>query len=563
MSSLFRKGHVETPSTAGGAAILLLVITIIMIFYILFLPPADRESLLSDGPIPGSGSGTPGNGYTSHIGDTVLRENVGKVGYTKDNIITHELSSFQIYTQTDATLVKEQAALYAKNSAFGRRFIELPFNVEKSATENLYLSFNVLHGEGILKIYFNGVAIFEGGLLEGTPAPIALPKDLIKNDNMLYFTVSSPGFAFWRVNEYELQNIRITGDVTDDSNSFNVQKVYLAESEFKKMQEATFQFYPDCINGNVGRITVAINGKLAFHGTPDCAIKNFVTVDDSTLQQGENEIEFVSEKGSYIIDQVEMEVKLEEAEYPIYYFDLSDELFVNTENTDNFCGKIDGVCPNNCEKFEDKDCCFSNSRNNYWCDMRTENPQDRCVNIVLAENGERCESGYEDRSGDPHGELEGECGDDTDGNCPHGCSKYFDKDCCYEDDSNNYWCEDIPFTGVDSVCTRYVSPSECDACPDGFEDEDGDRPNCAYEPSNNDFEELELRDELQLIIEIRFVDREYKKVDFNINGNTIPVDTYNLLVTRDISPYVNEGTNSIQIIPRKDVEIAEIKVKID
>ncbi len=556
------KGAGETTSNASGAAFLILLITIVIVFYLLFLPPADRAALLEGQTIPGTPNSA-SSGYSHLIGSTPLNERVGYIDYVKDDKIIHELSTFTIYTLTDAELISSVSSFYIKNSAFEKKFQEMRFEIDPKATENVKLSFNVDKPSGALKIYLNGILIFEGELERGTPSPLVLPVDLLKQNNVLYFAVSSPGFAFWSVNQYELENILVTGDITDSSNSFNMQKVYLAESEYKHLESAVFQFYPDCSNTNVGRIDITVNNQQVYHGVPDCGLKNFISLDKSVLDQGENKIEFVSDKGSYIIDMVELQSDLEDAQYPLYYFELDEDLFTDGEDDEVFCGKVDGICLDNCEAYEDKDCCFKESNRNYWCDIRTDNPRDRCVNMILANQGDDCLSGYEDRSGDPPEDLEGVCGDDTDDFCPTGCDYQYDKDCCFTID-NAFWCDDVPFTGMDSVCTTIVTPSECAACPDDYHDKDNYRPNCPAptETINSDGEK-ELKAGVDVLFKIYFANQDYKRVDFVINGKELPVDTYSMLVQRNINQFVREGTNSVEIQPRRDIAIAQIKVAIE
>lgn len=555
-----RKAAAESPASGSNAAFLILLITLIIVFYILFLPPGERAALLDDTPVPGTPS-TASGGYSHLVGSSPLQTRVGAVDYVKDAEIIHELNSFTIYTSTDASVITSVPSLYVKNSAFDKQTQELPFTLDTQASDNVRLTFNALYPSGVLKVYLNSVLLFEGSLDHGSSVPLDIPRDLLKRTNLLYFSVSSPGFAFWRVNQYELQNVIVTGDITDDSNSFNVQKVYLAQSEYEHLEQATLQFYPDC-SGQVGRITILVNGERLFYGTPDCGIKNFVAMDKTILQEGENKIEFLSDSGSYIIDMVELESDLEDPEYPIYYFDLDEDLFTTIDNSEN-CGDIDGVCPDNCEVYDDKDCCFDESSKNYWCDSKTDNPRDRCVNMVLASQGNNCPAGYEDRSGDPPEDLEGLCGDDTDDFCPANCDYRYDKDCCY-DISGAFWCEDVPFTGLDSTCTTIVTPAECDACPDGYRDEDNDRPNCPTGSSSSSMlDEPELKSGVDIIFKVYFATQDYKKVDFIINGKTLPVDTYNMLVERNINSMVQEGANSVEIQPRRDVTISQLKVAIE
>lgn len=556
------KKGAESFQSSSGAAFFILLIMVFIVFYILFLPPSDRAALLDDGTVPGTPP-TISGGYDHLVGTTPFSANVGKITYIPDSIVKHDLASFTIHTDTNAGVVVDKSMLYIKNSAFEKKSEKIPFDIDKKITKNLKLSFNVEEGSGTLKIFLNGEIIFDGPLNRGSPTPIELPKNLLKDNNILYFAVSSPGFAFWTMNEYTLKNILVTGDITDDSNNFNVQKVYLAKSEYNNIKKATLEFFPDCSENKIGHLSIILNGQRVYNGIPDCGLKNFFEIGTSVLTQGENRLEFLSDTGSYIIDMVQLEVSLKKPEYPIYYFDLNEDLFVTKAVGDKYCGKVDGFCPSNCESYEDKDCCFDESSQNYWCDVETTNPHDRCVNEVLASYANNCPSGYEDRYGKASKNIEGLCGDDNDNYCPPGCNQDYDKDCCYAAGNGNYWCDDIPFTGRDSVCTPSITASECNACPDGYKSADGHSPNCPTMDYTTNEAEPELKSGVKINLEAYFTDKEYKKVDFVINGYEIPVDTYNTKIYRNINAFVHDGTNSLEIKPRKDVSISQVKVKIE
>lgn len=554
-----KKGVVESPQTASGAAFLILIISILIIFYILFLSPTDRASLLGSENIPGNPPSTSG-GYTHLIGSTPLSQNIGELTYIQEATIEHALASFTIYTQTDANIIATSPSFEVTNSAYDTKSYSLEFSIDKRKTENVYLSYNVDYADGALLVYLNGKLLQEAFLNEGTPQPIELPANLLKSDNVVHFSVSSPGFAFWTVNKYQLSNIKVTGDITDSSNSLHTQNIYLSETEKNHAQKADLQFYPDCVTSAVGPLQASLNGRMLFNGLPDCGLLNFISIDPSMLNQGTNTLSFSSAEGNYIIDQVEMDVDLEDPGNPIYYFDLNEDLFVSEQLNDNYCGKVDGQCPAGCEAYDDKDCCFDDSSSNFWCDARPNNVRDRCVNQVLTSYTANCPSGYEDRNGNPA--TTGICGDDTDGFCPAGCSEDFDKDCCFLS-NNNFWCDDIPFTGRDNTCTQAVSVAECNACPNGYYDSSNDVPNCPSQQTTQFANEDTLKSGIDIVLESYFVDQDYKQVDFVVNGFTIPVNTYKRQIYRNINQYVHEGTNSLEVVPRDDVAISQVRVVIE
>jgi hypothetical protein len=412
-SSIFsRKGQAVGENSASSAAFLILIIAVLIIIYILFLPATEREALLSSGTVPGT---TPGSSTSPSylIGAVPLNVNVGLVEYISSAQVDLLMNSFKVFTKTDAALIEIIESLYIKNSAFQTRTREINFYVDRSNTQNLVLAFNVDKAYGDLIIHFNGENIFEGELQRGSPAPIQIPARLIKNENSLYFSVSSPGFAFWRVNEYSIKNLRITADLTDRTHTANTQKIFIASSDFKHIDKAELSFFPDCTQASIGNVAVIVNKNELFNGVLDCGITNRIQLGKPYLLEGENTITFQTDKGSFIIDGPKLSLDLNEPEYPTYYFNLHEDLF------------------------------------NYAIDNET------------------------------------------------GIGYYTD-----------------------------------------------------------------IKDDINLILQSFFVDESYKKVDFNINGNLLPIDTHATQIYRNINIYVREGINSIQVQPRNDIAISQLRVVV-
>ncbi len=558
---VFGNSKGQSAASAGGAAFLILIITILIVFYVLFLPPADRAALLDSGSVPGTAPRV--SGGFSHLVNTVpFSEHVGTISYVSEATIQRDLPSFTIFTQTDARVLASTPTVDIKRSAYETRNYELPFAVVSGTTDNLQLSFNVLRGSGDLQIFFNGERIHNAPLRPGSPQPIPLPSHLVKQNNVLFFSVSSPGFLFWTMNHYELSGVQVVGDITDNTNDQHIQSLFFSASEVEHAEQVMLRFLPDCSREQIARLEVRFNGYDIFRGIPDCNLLNFVPIDTSLLQEGSNRLSFSSQGGNYLIDRVRLDVDLKDPAYPIYYFDLDEDLFVTRVLEQRYCGQVDGYCPDGCSGYEDKDCCFASSPHNYWCAIPTDNPRDRCVNQVTRGNLHVCRSGYEDRHGNPHPLGEGLCGDNTDGFCPVGCTAEQDRDCCFAASSSNYWCDDLPTTGLVNRCTSVVTASQCGACPNGYYQEDGSAPNCPVVQQTNP-QEKRLKSGVDIILEAYFSSQDFNQVDFLINAQPIRIDTRNSQIFRNINSLVHQGMNSLEIRPRRDVSFSQVRVVIE
>ncbi|MFH1506634.1 MAG: hypothetical protein ABIE94_06660 [archaeon] len=548
------------------AAIFVLVIMFLIIFYVLFLEPDDRAELLGDpslgsgGGTGGTGGGTSGGGTTiAAINKVLLSENIGRLDYLKTNSREHDLPSSRISTQTDVQIIKSLSSIYVQNGVMDQEFYNFTFDVDEDLTKDLMLSFNVKRAAGRLIIYLNGRKILNTELDKGSPAPIALQQDYLQDENKITVAVSGVGWAFWRYNEYILDDIKITAKVTDISGSAGVRRFYIDEDEYNNIDEIKLRFYPDCDLNEVGPLTIRLNGVKIFSDIGDCGTYSIYVLGKDSVMPGENILTFSTEKGNYLLDRIKVIIEFEELVYPIYYFEMDDDYFSTVaEDEDAECGKIDGICPDDCDEDEDKDCCFR--YDNYWCDLEPRNADDRCVSSVDADDCNRCGPGYEDDSGDPPEACEDMCGDDTDDDCPIGCSMNYDRDCCWEENDENYWCDDVPVDGITSVCEEGIDSSECDDCPSKYRNEDGDRPNCPSTSSDDD--ENELKSRYDVTLKLIFPNKEDKKADINVNGHLVRVDTNKLDWERNIDDYLRPDTNSIEIVPKSTMDITELEVRI-
>lgn len=549
--------------SGSNSGIVVIILTVLIVLYILFLPPADREALLQGTGTPGSiNPGTSGGAGSAALrGQLVLKENVGDIEYQSKDEKTYDMPTFTISTDTQSKAIKQKSASYIKTSAFQEMKDSMTFDIDPELYKNLILSFNVQESEGRLTIRLNNQIVYSGELSPGSSPPIYLDQYNLENTNILEFSVSGPGIAFWRYNYYSLNDLKIFAEVKDVSSSDATQVIDISQAEHNKIDKATLRYLPVCKEANLRNFRVLVNNQVLFRGIPDCNVQNYVIVPKNNLYTGNNQFSFSIDQGSVMIDRLMLDTDLKEPEYPVYYFELDEDLFINKEK-DEVCGDADGYCPRGCEEDEDVDCCFDRSVN-YWCDVETSNLNNRCVSFI--NDCDLCPSGYEDDSGEPPekcvesiNDKEPYCGDDTDGECPAGCSMYYDKDCCYENE-DYYWCEDVPRSGISSVCEEEVSEAECDDCPYGYENEDGESPDCRGATIQEE-EDEQLDPDYSIKMRFTFPNTEGKRLEIFINGRKIGVNTALEKYERNIDEYVKSGTNSIEIRPLEDVTITELRV---
>jgi hypothetical protein len=308
--------------SASNAGIVVILIAVLIIFYILFLSPEERAKLLGE-DYPGTGGGTIPTGAKS----TLFSGTPGRLYPPGANVIEHTMPSFMVFTVTNANELKRTASLYVKNSAFSDHTEEVVFFYDSKTMNDVKLSFNVKKHTGRLVIKLNEYKLFEGEINEASPAPISLPAEYLKQKNSLVFAVSDLGAAFWRVNEYQLENILVSGKVTDYSGAASEQHFSLTTSEYENFGKAFFEFLPDCPPREEGLVQILVNNRVIYTSVPDCGVKTSIEVSKEFFKPGDNALVATTNTGSFLVDMPKMVVNLKESSQPVFYFNIPSTLY--------------------------------------------------------------------------------------------------------------------------------------------------------------------------------------------------------------------------------------------
>lgn len=313
---------------AAAAAALIAVIAALIILYILFIPPEERQKILGDD------NDTVRGVARASKNETLLNVSPGRIDFLSQKKIEHAIPNVHVFTRTAGLVLEEKDSIYVKRSVFSAVEADMNFKAEDLAnTENLLLSFNVLKGKGRLIISLNGEEIFNKEVKSGNVEPISLKKGLLKAENVLNFKVSSPGIAFWRTNEYSLEAVQVTGDVTRTQAQRSRSVFLVSAIEFNNLERVNVKFQPDCDVDFVGPLDVFINQFNIYSAVPDCGVGRIgLEVPASYLKREENEIVFSIEKGDYEISHVAVESELKQIDFPVYFFEISEEQFNSVKN---------------------------------------------------------------------------------------------------------------------------------------------------------------------------------------------------------------------------------------
>ncbi|MDO8740335.1 MAG: hypothetical protein Q7J54_02035 [Candidatus Woesearchaeota archaeon] len=315
---MFKKRAQET---AGQAATLIAVIALLIILYILFLPPEDRSDLLGENG-NGGGSGGTGSANTS-ANITLLVKIPGRLDPAEE-AEPHNIPNINLFELTRSQELVKVNPFYIKNAWFDKKTYNFSFAIDDMPnTNNAILSFAAQKHSGILTIKLNGITVYEYEITTYNIEPIDLKKDLLKQDNILSFEVSGVGAAFWRTNEYSIENIKVLADITDISRQKSQNTFIITDSEYLNIEKAALKFTPNCKEKESGALEININDRLLSSSVPECYHVNKIAVTPTILEAGENYITFETKKGSYLIDNIKVETELKETRDVTYYFELN------------------------------------------------------------------------------------------------------------------------------------------------------------------------------------------------------------------------------------------------
>jgi hypothetical protein len=551
---------------AGAAGALLALLAVFILLYMLLIPPDMRDALLNDQPLPDGKTPSTDVPAGLKINKTVLTESPGRIDYLKVKQFDHPLPAINLYTKTEAEQQDIGNDIYVKNGIFDKKTANLTFRISNpDQLDNVYLSFRVnpnRNNKGQLRISLNGNTLIDGNV-GSTPEPIAIGSGMLESTNVVSFEVSGVGYLFWTTNEYELTDLKLVYESSDISTQTSRNTFMVTDTEKFNLEKASLAFTPDCQTETAGTLTVTINNQEVYGAVPDCGSPNYVEFSSSVIEAGTDKVVFHSDRGRYLIDNILVKTTLKTMAYPRYDFELDSLLFsksTDVDTGDEDCGAIDGICPSGCDADQDKDCCLDET-SNYWCDYQPNNQDDRCRAVTSNLTCQLCPSGYEDKSGEPPEKCDRACGDDTDNKCPTGCSRYYDKDCCFDVSEENFWCDDIPEFGL-ATCKEAITKDDCDACEAGWESEGSDF-ECSATNNDDSSSVLSSRYDVKLTLKF-FDDNEKKTGKIYVNGYQFYFYTYTDEYTRVIDNYVESGTNTIKIEPDQTVlDIRKLLVEVE
>ncbi|MFA4886947.1 MAG: hypothetical protein WC595_01930 [Candidatus Nanoarchaeia archaeon] len=313
-----KRAQIPVVTEGKFVASLIFVIAIAIILYVLFIPPGDRQQLLN----PSNNS----QGGFSEGKIELLSVSPGSVSPTKDFGIVHQMPSVNIFVKKEPKVVKLASSLTVKKGLFSKSFPVINFESGDSDLKRVSLVFAADAPSGELRISLNGNPFFAESLNAGSVRVIDVPVHLIRDNNRLSFEVSSPGLAFWRTNQYSLNEITLKEEFerihSQESRQFSV-----SADEVKNLETAELSYFQFCnlaLADQTTALKVYMNDQSVFSGLVRCiSTKQTINVEKRFLAPGVNTVRFLLEQGDFTFNEVKVETKSRQIQNPTYLFSLS------------------------------------------------------------------------------------------------------------------------------------------------------------------------------------------------------------------------------------------------
>jgi hypothetical protein len=335
--------RVNKKGQAAAAAALLAIVAALIVLYILFIPPEDRAEILGQ-DFDDDGVRRFSNRSTKNI--TILEENPGRIDFLSQKRIDHAIPNTHLFTRTAGLVLEQKPAISVSRSIFSSVESDFSFDIaDLQNTKNVLLSFNIARAKGQLMIFLNGEQIFSKEITTPNVDPITLPARSLKATNTITLQTSSPGLAFWRTNDYQIENIQVTGDVTRTESQRSKSVFLVSQVEFNNLDSAKLRFQADCDIDFAGPLDIWVNEFNVYSAVPDCGIGRLSMEFPATyLNSGQNDLTMSINRGDYLISLIAIESKLKQIDFPVYFFELSEEQYRSVKNgTKRLVTKIDFI----------------------------------------------------------------------------------------------------------------------------------------------------------------------------------------------------------------------------
>ncbi|MBN1644507.1 hypothetical protein JW851_00505 [Candidatus Woesearchaeota archaeon] len=306
-----KRGQKAVPGSAAGA--LVGIITLLIIFYIILIPPSERQKLLADETYI---SGEPEN--------IILQEYIGRISSIEEDSQKHLVPNIYLKEITESTILAQENSFMIKKG-ITTQYKTINFVLEDPEyVDNVLISFNTPQHTGTLKVFFNSYAVFEGQIDTESPQPIHINKNYLEKNNKVELQVHGLGVP---AKIYAFENFRIIGDLTNVKKQEASHLITITSSEYNNLESAYLDYMPICNQKDIGVLEVSLNNRELVSGMPNCNSLARTDLYSDDLQEGRNEISFRLLSGTINIEQIRLKTFLKTEQGWSRYFYITEQQY--------------------------------------------------------------------------------------------------------------------------------------------------------------------------------------------------------------------------------------------
>ncbi|MBI2564858.1 hypothetical protein HYV79_02610 [Candidatus Woesearchaeota archaeon] len=302
-----------------GAAWLIGIITLLLIFYVVFLPPQEREKLLEEKITEKE---KPLELFLEE--NLLLKEELGYLATVPTEEKEILIPNFLLQETKPDVVLRVFNPFTVKKALFTRKTKTVTFNLPKlEDISNLRASFQTLFRNGILNVELNDHEVFDARVKQHAVV-INLPKELLKEENELVFSTNG---GFFEKKEYQIEDLKVIGTVSEIEKLTSLNPFTLTESEYKSIESGKLRLYISCDQSRIGYIKMRLNSENVYSGIPVCGDFVQLQFEQKDFREGRNTLVFEGEKGTYDVSELKLKLDLKKTKSYIQYFEVTDALY--------------------------------------------------------------------------------------------------------------------------------------------------------------------------------------------------------------------------------------------
>ncbi len=288
--------------SATSMAVLVLVIALLIVFYVVLVPPAEREKLL-------------GSELASGEGLVLLSESPGLIG-GDERVVRQELAPMNLYIKTEPALIDLANKFTTKKNLLSERIQDVFFDLEDlEDLKSIKLMF-FAEGSGELILELNDKIIYtdesSGGVV------VDLPRTYLNKNNKIRFKLD---FSIL-TSRYTLKDVslKIEKRVVNEKEE---RAFFISPKDYGTIKTSSLVFVSYC-NTEGGNLKIGLNWDVVFSGSLPCYTREVAF--DINLKSGENRLSFEIDKGDFNFDDILIINEFSDRN-PTYRFDINRDNF--------------------------------------------------------------------------------------------------------------------------------------------------------------------------------------------------------------------------------------------